>query len=89
MCEAYSIVLMFLCAASCQLHLFQSRLPKGSTDVLMVVIQVSSCNRDDVDVSCDVSMSLVGAVITGVLLWFVVYTGLDQGWPWCRGDWWW
>jgi hypothetical protein len=47
--------------------LVPSPLPKGSTDVL-VVDQVSCGNRDEVDVSYDVSMSLVGAVITGVLL---------------------
>jgi hypothetical protein len=28
-CEAYSIVLMFLCAAFCQLHLFQADFQKG------------------------------------------------------------
>lgn len=32
----------------------------------MVVNQVSCGNRDEVDVSLDVSMSLAGAVITGV-----------------------
>jgi hypothetical protein len=74
--------------------LVPNRLPKGSTDVLVVVNQVSCGNRDEVDVLSDVSMSLVGAVITGVLLWIVVVvvvvcTVLDQGWPWCLGDWWW
>jgi hypothetical protein len=71
--------------------LVPSRLPKGSTDVL-VVDQVSCGNRDEVDVSFDVSMSLVGAVITGVLLWVVVVvvcTVLDRCWPWCLGDGWW
>jgi hypothetical protein len=72
--------------------LVPSPLPKGSTDVL-VVDQVSCGNRDEVDVSLDVSMSLVGAVITGVLLWVVVVvvvcTVLDRCWPWCLGDWWW
>ena len=45
-------------------------------------------NEVDIDVSFAVSMSLVGAVITGVLLWFVCIV-LDQEWSWCRGDWWW
>jgi hypothetical protein len=56
-----------------------SRLPIGSTDVLMVVNQVSCGNRDEVDVSLDVSMSLVGAVITGVLLWIVVVVCTGPG----------
>ena len=56
-----------------------SRLPKGSTDVLMVVNQVSCGNRDEVDVSLDVSMSLAGAVITGVLLWVVVVVCTGPG----------
>jgi hypothetical protein len=45
----------------------------------MVVNQVSCGNRDEVDVSLDVSMSLAGAVITGVLLWVVVVVCTGPG----------
>ena len=45
MCEVYSIMLIFLCAVLVLAGLFQSWPSKGSTDVLMILNQVSWWTR--------------------------------------------